>query len=113
MDIGKHLKNCRLRAWLAIVWTAAVGGVAVVTGFAGCRLYEPPRYNRLTFQPNQPQTRVLMIGDSLTYYNDLPGLLQQFSAGESAPVYIEQITFPLASLTFHWDGGKAVDRIRH
>jgi hypothetical protein len=52
-----------------------------------------------------------MIGDSLTYYNDLPGLLQQFSAGESAPIYIEQATTPLASLSFHWTMDNSVDRI--
>ena len=52
-------------------------------------------------------TRVLMIGDSLTYYNDLPGLLGQFSSREAAPIYIEQVTGPLQSLQFHWDMGAA------
>jgi hypothetical protein len=100
------LRGFRLCRVLALTLSAVVG-------LAGCRLYEPPRYTRLAFKPGQAQTRVLMIGDSLTYYNDLPGLLQQFSAREAAPIYIEQITFPLASLSFHWDGGKAVDRIRN
>ncbi len=53
-----------------------------------------------------------MIGNSLTYYNDLPGLLQQFSVKESAPIDIQKITAPLASLKFHWDMGTAADRIR-
>jgi hypothetical protein len=83
-----------------------------LVSLASCRLYEPARYQRLQFAPGRPQTRVLMIGDSLTYYNDLPGLLQQFSAGESAPIYLEQATAPLASLRFHWTRDKSVDRIR-
>src|SRR3954447_21332847 len=69
----------------------------------GCRLYEPPRYARLDLPAGKPTLRVLMIGDSLTYYNDLPGLLQQLSARESTPIYIEKITTPLASLKYHWD----------
>jgi hypothetical protein len=79
---------------------------------AGCRLYEPPRYARLKFHSGQPCTRVLMIGDSLTYYNDLPGLLQQLSASESAPIDIEQKTFPLRSLQGHIDLDDSLERIR-
>ncbi len=100
-NLRSHLAIGKMTVLLAFVWI-----------LGGCRLYEPPRYDRLTFAPGAPQTRVLMIGDSLTYYNDLPGLLQQFSAAEKAPVYIEQITFPLASLKNHWKGNKAVERIR-
>jgi len=79
---------------------------------ASCRLYDPPRYSRLQFPPDAPATRVLMIGNSLTYYNDLPGLLQQFSAREATPIYIESITTPFASLQFHWNLGVAPARIR-
>jgi hypothetical protein len=86
--------------------------VTALLSLAGCRLYEPPRYSRLQFSPGARQTRVLMIGDSLTYYNDLPGLLQQFSTGESAPIYIEQCTTPLASLSWHWDMDNSRERIR-
>ena len=93
-------KKCRIGALLGFAWA-----------LAACRLYEPPRYARLTFAPGAPQTRVLMIGDSLTYYNDLPGLLQQLSAREKSPIYIEQSTFPLVSLSFHWRMTGAVRRI--
>ena len=98
-----------LQTWGRFSLCLPLSGAAF--SLAGCRLYEPPRYARLTFAPGAAQTRVLMIGDSLTYYNDLPCLLQQFSAGEKAPIYIEQITTPLASLKFHWDMGKASERI--
>lgn len=86
--------------------------LGTLLSLGGCRLYEPDRYERLKFAPSQAQTRILMIGDSLTYYNDLPGLLQQFSAGESAPVYIEQVTTPLASLKWHWGMDDARERIK-
>jgi hypothetical protein len=87
----------------------ALAGLLLTLG--GCRLYEPPRYERLHFAPDAPATRVLMIGNSLTYYNDLPGLLQQMSIHESAPVYIEKITSPYASLKVHWAFGAARKRV--
>src|SRR4051794_3475844 len=77
----------------------------------GCRLYEPPRYARLDLPAGKPTLRVLMIGDSLTYYNHLPGLLQQLSAREKNPIYIEQITTPYTSLRFHWNLGQPQQRI--
>lgn len=98
---GACWKKCRLGALLGFLWA-----------LAACRLYEPPRYARFTFAPGAPQTRVLMIGDSLTYYNDLPGMLQQFSVHEKSPIYIEQSTSPLVSLSFHWSLTRAVERIR-
>jgi hypothetical protein len=79
---------------------------------SGCRLYEPPRYERLKLAPGQPTLRVLMIGDSLTYYNDLPGLVQQLSSGEAKPIYVEQVTTPNTSLKMHWNVGPAKSRIQ-
>ncbi len=94
------MKRCR---------RAIAVGLAMM--FAGCRLYEPQRYERLSDKAGTPMIRVLMIGDSLTYYNDLPGLLQQFTIGEATPIYVEQSTTPYASLKFHWDMGKSIERI--
>jgi len=87
--------------------------LAVITCviLGGCRLYEPPRYERLHLPAGSHTIRVLMIGDSLTYYNDLPGLLQQLSAREVKPIYVEQITTPAASLAFHWRVNAAEGRI--
>jgi hypothetical protein len=87
--------------------------VGLVISLAGCRLYEPERYTRLTFSPGTPQTRVLMIGDSLTYYNDLPGLLQQLSARETAPISIESKTFPLRSLRQHLSVDNSLEAVRN
>jgi hypothetical protein len=96
------------RAFLkGLLW---LPGAAIA--LAGCRLWETERYTRLTFPPGMRQTRVLMIGDSLTYYNDLPGLLQQMSALEQAPIYIEKITAPYRSLEAHWAAGAAAERVR-
>ena len=83
----------------------------VICLVSGCRLYEPPRYPRWDETRGKPSLRVLMIGDSLTYYNDLPGLLQQMSAREPNPIYIEQETIPNTSLKFHWELGQAQKRI--
>jgi len=77
--------------------------VAMVCG--GCQMYrlcEAPRYQRLVFAAEAPRLRVLFVGNSLTYYNDLPGLVQQFSAREARPVEFEVVTKPGVSLWFHW-----------
>jgi hypothetical protein len=58
----------------------------------------------------QPRTyRVLFVGNSLTYVNDLPATLRALAAAQPAPAKIETQTFvaPGGSLAERWDDGKA------
>ena len=68
---------------------------------AGCRLYEAPIYQHLA--PHARVQKILFIGNSLTFYNDLPGLLEQLSAREDQPLLQDNVTFANASLAFHWN----------
>ena len=57
-----------------------------------------------------PRTyRVLFIGNSLTYVNDLPATLRALAAAQPTPVKIETQTFvaPGGTLAERWDDGKA------
>ncbi|MEP7325510.1 MAG: hypothetical protein ABI836_06145 [Gemmatimonadota bacterium] len=57
--------------------------------------------------------RILFIGNSLTYTNDLPGMVAALadSAG-SGPVEVASIAFPDYSLEDHWNRGNALAAIR-
>lgn len=78
----------------------------------GCRLYQAPIYDRAVSRPDDKALKVLFIGNSLTYYNDLAGLVQAFAAREPRPLYIDAVTFPLASLDYHWRRTPAREKIR-
>ncbi|HVG22451.1 MAG TPA: hypothetical protein VNI02_25655, partial [Blastocatellia bacterium] len=54
------------------------------------------------------ELRVLFVGNSLTYANDLPGIVQALaeSAGKGRLVY-EMVAFPNYSLEDHWKSGDA------
>lgn len=57
-----------------------------------------------------PKTyRVLFVGNSLTYVNDLPATLRALAAAQPTPAKIETQTFvaPGGSLAERWDDGKA------
>jgi hypothetical protein len=53
--------------------------------------------------------RVLFVGNSLTYVNDLPSTLRAIAASQPTPVTIETQTFvaPGGSLADRWNDGKA------
>ena len=53
--------------------------------------------------------RVLFVGNSLTYVNDLPSTLRAIAAAQPTPVTIETQTFvaPGGSLADRWNDGKA------
>jgi hypothetical protein len=72
---------------------------------AGCTA-DPPR-----IEPAVP-LRILFIGNSLTYTNNLPGMLEKMSANETPPLHCESVTFPGASLAFHRALGVAENKIK-
>jgi len=53
--------------------------------------------------------RVLFIGNSYTFYNDMPRMLRDMSvrAGQSRPLEVRDVTIGGASLQRHWDGKDA------
>jgi hypothetical protein len=60
-----------------------------------------------------PDLRILFIGNSLTYVNDLPGMVRQLGASNSArPVTVASVAFGDYSLEDHWNRGDALTAIR-
>jgi hypothetical protein len=57
--------------------------------------------------------RVLFIGNSLTYVNDLPAVLTHLSIASTEPRKIESDSYTMPSWTLerHWDAGRALDKI--
>ena len=55
---------------------------------------------------------VLFIGNSLTYTNDLPGMLEGlFEQGDGGPINAESVTYGGVGLPDHWEGGESRRRI--
>jgi hypothetical protein len=62
---------------------------------------------------SDPDLRVLFIGNSLTYVNNLPAMVQQLGTGNSArPVIVSSVAFGNYSLEDHWNRGDALAAIR-
>ncbi|WP_420129717.1 SGNH/GDSL hydrolase family protein [Longimicrobium sp.] len=57
--------------------------------------------------------RILFIGNSLTYFNELPYMVQALadSAGDAPPV-LREVALPDFSLEDHWNDGRAARAIR-
>jgi hypothetical protein len=50
---------------------------------------------------------ILFIGNSYTYGNDVPGLVQALGAAAGSPVAVETVANPDYALIDHWNGGSA------
>lgn len=62
---------------------------------------------------NHPVYHVLFIGNSLTYFNDLPATVAQLAAGGGDSIEVESVTRPGFALIDHVDGkSNAVEVIR-
>ncbi len=74
----------------------------------------------LAFAPTAPSspeaarepTRILFIGNSLTYANELPALVQALGRGAGKDVTCAAIARPDVSLDDHWNQGEALKAIR-
>ena len=63
--------------------------------------------------PSQPAPlRVLFIGNSYTYYNDLPAMLTNMTAASPQSILADAVTEPGATLQLLWEKGKALKKIR-
>lgn len=51
--------------------------------------------------------KVLFIGNSYTFYNDLPKLVADLAAARGVTIELERVTKGGATLEYHWDTGKA------
>jgi hypothetical protein len=65
-------------------------------------------------QPGPRPKRVLFIGNSYTYYNNLPRVLEALAASASPPERLETraVVVGGARLQTHWDEGDALDALR-
>ena len=54
------------------------------------------------FGRGQTETRVLFIGNSLTYWNNLPLLVEAMAQAKSIPLRCEMVAYADASLEDHW-----------
>jgi hypothetical protein len=55
--------------------------------------------------------RVLFIGNSLTYANDLPLIVQALAEAAGQEMYVDAVTFGGFSLDDHWNNGEALAAI--
>lgn len=63
--------------------------------------------------PPEADLNILFVGNSLTYSNDLPGMLERMlvAYGDVGGVHIESVAFPDFGLVDHWAQGSALGRI--
>ncbi len=68
---------------------------------------------KVTSEADRP-LRVLFIGNSLTYYNNLPRMLEQLAWSSGVPQKLETrlVVFGGATLRSHWHRGQALKAIR-
>ena len=57
------------------------------------------------------EIRVLYVGNSLTYTNDLPQLIQEIGRTEQVSIHYKSLLFPNYSLEDHWKEGKVQKEI--
>ncbi|NOT07036.1 MAG: hypothetical protein HOP28_02410 [Gemmatimonadales bacterium] len=89
-----------------------VTALALVLGTAQCLNTSPNSIDNPDIDPNAT-TRILFIGNSLTYYNDLPDMVKALadSAGITG-VQAAQVAQPDYALEDHYADGRAVSAIQ-
>lgn len=72
--------------------------LSALVALAGCSSVDPLPEGAL---------RVLYVGNSLTYVNDLPAVVGALAAAEGREVYAEAVVAANVSLEDHWNAGEA------
>ena len=67
----------------------------------------------VTGPPGGEGPAILFIGNSLTYFNEMPDIVAAISlgAGDDPPLRVAMVAYPNYGLEEHWDRGDALDAI--
>jgi hypothetical protein len=87
----------------------ALSGLAVV--MAAMVASAPSARSTPAFAQSPPATRVLFVGNSLTFANNLPDLVAALARAEGRAVVVQSVAFPDVSLEDHWARGDAARAI--
>ncbi|MEM9362978.1 MAG: SGNH/GDSL hydrolase family protein [Bacteroidota bacterium] len=60
----------------------------------------------------QQEVKLLFVGNSLTYYNDLPDLVKQEALKKNIHLNVDMVAYPNYALIDHWDDGKVQKMIK-
>lgn len=63
-------------------------------------------------KPAAKPTRILFVGNSLTFWTELPKRVAGVARATGRPAEVEMVAFPSFSLEDHWNDGKALAAIR-
>jgi len=78
-----------------------------------CSTGNDPDTNTLDNNQNSEDViKILFIGNSLTYTNDIPGLLERLAEKGSKHVFVDEITIPGAPLARHITNSPSLEKIR-
>lgn len=94
-------------------WIGVVGVVAVVVACGSSGGPTGPGPGPVGGGGGGAGLRVLFVGNSLTYVNDLPAIVAGIAeaAGEDRPLAYRTVAFPGVALSDHWAAGTALDVI--
>jgi hypothetical protein len=115
VDRSARPRAVRLLIAFALVVGGLAAGVSLYVGAIQAGLIRNPlgpvvRGDLAGARSERPGLRVLFVGNSLTYYNDMPGLVQKLAAGDpgARPLFAVYYTAPGWSLrSASRDGGLA------
>ncbi len=63
-------------------------------------------------KPRDPKVvSVLFLGNSMTYFNDMPRMAEEIAKGEARPMRVNSVTMGGASLDILWYGTKALEAL--
>lgn len=83
----------------------------MIRSFALLFFFTASSINAFAKDAPKDSLRILFIGNSLTYTNDLPALVKEIGEVDGKNISCKTIAFPDFSLEDHWKDGKAVDEM--
>lgn len=62
--------------------------------------------------PLNGESRILFVGNSLTYFNDLPGLVEEEAAKRGVQVTADMLAYPNYAIIDHWNDGEVQELVK-
>jgi len=116
MSVSRAFESWSIGRWLAYGYAAAgIVLLAILVFTSAARASYAPQQGRDPLVPQGPPAlSVLFVGNSLTFVNDVPALVQKLAASSTvqARLTVHSVTSGGARLEDHWRRGEAARALR-
>ncbi len=91
---------------ILVIWSILIGSLTLGIAAGACKKSSPKQTTPVVVTGSDSAKRILFVGNSLTYTNNLPEVVVRVGRTRGVEIVAEMLAFPNYALEDHWNDGQ-------